>query len=212
MDQFALIKHVETFIVDLPTIRPHHLSMAVMHKQTMVIVRIICSDGIEGIGESTTIGGLSYGDESPEGMKLTIDQYIAPLILGQQANNTNAVMQLMGKYIQGNHFVKSAIETALLDAKGIRYGLPVSSLLGGAVTPTLPVLWTLASGDTEKDIEEAQQLIDSKRHRTFKLKIGRNAPKKDIAHVAAIKKAWVKTLKLRLTLTRPGLKVPPNRG
>ena len=202
MDQFALIKHVETFIVDLPTIRPHHLSMAVMHKQTMVIVRIICSDGIEGIGESTTIGGLSYGDESPEGMKLTIDQYIAPLILGQQANNTNAVMQLMGKYIQGNHFVKSAIETALLDAKGIRYGLPVSSLLGGAVTPTLPVLWTLASGDTEKDIEEAQQLIDSKRHRTFKLKIGRNAPKKDIAHVAAIKKALGGDIKVTVDINQ----------
>lgn len=202
MDQFALIKQVETFIIDLPTIRPHHLSMAVMHKQTMVIVRIICSDGIEGIGESTTIGGLSYGDESPEGMKLTIDQYIAPLILGQQANNTNAVMQLMGKYIQGNHFVKSAIETALLDAKGIRYGLPVSSLLGGAVTPTLPVLWTLASGDTEKDIEEAQQLIDSKRHRTFKLKIGRNAPKKDIAHVAAIKKALGEDIKVTVDINQ----------
>ncbi|MBG6233669.1 muconate cycloisomerase [Pedobacter sp. CAN_A7] len=202
MDQFALIKQVETFIIDLPTIRPHHLSMAVMHKQTMVIVRIICSDGIEGIGESTTIGGLSYGDESPEGMKLTIDQYIAPLIVGQQANNTNAVMQLMGKYIQGNHFVKSAIETALLDAKGIRYGLAVSSLLGGAVTPTLPVLWTLASGDTEKDIEEAQQLIDSKRHHTFKLKIGRNVPKKDIAHVAAIKKALGEDIKITVDINQ----------
>jgi muconate cycloisomerase len=33
-----------------------------------VVVRIHCSDGIVGIGEGTTIGGLSYGDESPESM------------------------------------------------------------------------------------------------------------------------------------------------
>ncbi len=53
-----LIERIETYIIDLPTIRPHLLSMAVMRKQTMVLVRLICSDDIEGIGESTTIGGL----------------------------------------------------------------------------------------------------------------------------------------------------------
>jgi len=52
------IEQVETLLVDLPTIRPHVLSMATMHHQTVVIVRLRCSDGIEGIGEGTTIGGL----------------------------------------------------------------------------------------------------------------------------------------------------------
>ena len=36
------------------------------------------SDGTVGIGEGTTIGGLAYGAESPEGMKLAIDTYFAP--------------------------------------------------------------------------------------------------------------------------------------
>ena len=74
----ARIERIETVIVDLPTIRPHHLSMAVMRNQTMVIVRLFCSDGIEGLGEATTIGGLSYGDEFPEGMKFTIDSRSSP--------------------------------------------------------------------------------------------------------------------------------------
>ena len=69
----AVIERVETMLVDLPTIRPHKLSMAVMNGQTLMLVRIRCSDGTVGLGEGTTIGGLAYGAESPEGMKLAID-------------------------------------------------------------------------------------------------------------------------------------------
>jgi L-alanine-DL-glutamate epimerase-like enolase superfamily enzyme len=76
----ARLAKIDSFIVDLPTIRPHVLAMATMHRQSMVIVRITDADGGEGIGEGTTIGGLSYGDESPEGIKLAIDTYIAPLL------------------------------------------------------------------------------------------------------------------------------------
>ncbi|PTX18291.1 muconate cycloisomerase [Pontibacter mucosus] len=185
----ARIERIETLIVDLPTIRPHHLSMAVMRNQTMVIVRLFCSDGIEGVGEATTIGGLSYGNEFPEGMKFTIDTYLAPLLTGKPATSINAVMAELEHQVQGNNFAKSAIETALLDAQGKRLGVPVSDLLGGAVTNTLPVLWTLASGDTDKDIQEARDLLANGRHHTFKLKIGRKDPSVDIAHVAAIKQA-----------------------
>ncbi|OKL38550.1 muconate/chloromuconate family cycloisomerase [Pontibacter flavimaris] len=185
----ARIEQIETLIVDLPTIRPHHLSMAVMRQQTMVLVRLFCSDGIEGIGEATTIGGLSYGDEFPEGMKFTIDTYIAPLLVGKAATSINAVMAELEHQVQGNNFAKSAIETALLDAQGKHLGVPVAELLGGAVTHTLPVLWTLASGDTAKDVEEAQELLANGRHNTFKLKIGRNDWKVDVRHVAAIKEA-----------------------
>ena len=183
------IQAIEADIVDLPTIRPHHLSMAVMRKQTMVIIRLFCSDGIEGLGEATTIGGLSYGEESPEGMKLTIDTYVAPLLQGKSVLSIHAVMALLDYHIKGNNFVKSGIETALWDAQGKRLGVSVATLLGGAVTTTLPVLWTLASGDTAKDIAEARALLASGRHRAFKLKIGSKDPKTDIAHVVAIKEA-----------------------
>src|SRR6516165_12399334 len=74
------VEAVQTFVVDLPIIRPHLLSVATMQAQTLMIVKIVCSDGITGLGEGTTIGGLSYGAESPEGMKLAIDQYFAPIL------------------------------------------------------------------------------------------------------------------------------------
>lgn len=52
----ATVERIESWLVDVPTIRPHKLSMTTMGCQTLVIVRITRSDGICGIGEATTIG------------------------------------------------------------------------------------------------------------------------------------------------------------
>jgi muconate cycloisomerase len=183
------IERVETFLVDLPTIRPHQLSMATMNGQTLMLVRLYCSDGTVGVGEGTTIGGLAYGAESPEGMKLAIDTYFAPLLVGADASHVPAIMAKLDKAIRDNRFAKCAVETALFDALGQRTGLPVSQLLGGRVRDSLPVAWTLASGDTGKDIDEAERMLAQRRHNIFKLKIGRRAVADDVAHVAAIKKA-----------------------
>jgi muconate cycloisomerase len=142
-----------------------------------------------GIGEGTTIGGLAYGGESPESMKLAIDTYFAPVMIGQDAVRVQSLMARIGKMVKENRFAKSAVETALLDAHGKRLGLPVSELLGGRRRDRLPVAWTLASGDTAKDVDEAEEMLDRRRHRIFKLKIGAKEISTDIAHVAAIKRA-----------------------
>ncbi|WP_460076610.1 muconate cycloisomerase family protein [Pseudomonas sp. H2_C01] len=183
------IERFDTQIVDLPTIRPHKLAMHTMHGQTLVILRIQSSDGIIGVGEATTIGGLAYAGESPESIKVNLDKWFAPLLIGQDASNLNAAMQRVDRSIRGNTFARSAVETALLDAQGKRLGLPVAELLGGRVRDGVEVAWTLASGDTGRDIEEAEHMLDIRRHRHFKLKIGAAEPARDIAHVAAIKRA-----------------------
>lgn len=185
----ATVRSIEAILVDLPIIRAHQLAMATMQRQTLVIVRALCSDGVQGIGEATTIGGLAYGDESPEGIKLTIDTYLAPALAGIDAANVNAAMVRLNQVARGNRFAKCAIETALVDAQAKRLGVSVSTLLGGPVRTALPVLWTLASGDTQRDIEEAEQLLAARRHDAFKLKIGRRAWREDVAHAAAIKRA-----------------------
>lgn len=183
------IELVETVLVDLPTIRPHRLSVATMTGQTLMLVKVHCSDGIVGIGEGTTIGGTAYGAESPEGMKLSVDTYFAPVMVGQDATRVQLLMTRLGKMVKENRFAKSAVETALLDAQGKRLGLPISELLGGRRRDRLPVAWTLASGDTARDIAEAEEMLARRRHRIFKLKIGAKTLREDIDHVAAIKRA-----------------------
>ena len=196
------IESIETVIVDLPTLRPHKLAMHTMQNQTLVIIRLRCTDGIEGIGEATTIGGLSYGNESPDSIKVNIDCHFAPLLIGQDASNVNAAMLRLERSIRGNTFAKSGIESALLDALGKRLGLPVSELLGGRVRDALPVAWTLASGNTEQDINEAEKMLDLRRHRLFKLKIGAGEVNRDLAHVIAIKKALGERASVRVDVNQ----------
>ena len=196
------IESIETIIVDLPTLRPHKLAMHTMQNQTLVIIRVRCADGIEGIGESTTIGGLSYGNESPDSIKVNIDRHFAPLLIGQDASNINAAMLRLERSIRGNTFAKSGIESALLDAHGKRLNLPVSELLGGRVRDALPVAWTLASGNTAQDIAEAEKMLDLRRHRIFKLKIGAGEVGHDLAHVIAIKKALGERASVRVDVNQ----------
>ncbi len=188
-NQAPRIERVETLLLDIPTIRPHRMSVATMHAQTLMILRLWCSDGIVGIGEGTTIGGMSYGPESPEGIKLTIDTYMAPLLKDGDPTRVRALMAKIGKLVKGNHFAKCAVETALLDAQGKRLGVPLSELFGGRLRDRLPVAWTLASGDTARDLAEAERMLAERRHNVFKLKIGMRPVPDDVAHVAAIKRA-----------------------
>lgn len=206
------IERIDTILAHIPTIRPHVLSMATMRVQSIVVVKVYCSDGIFGIGEGTTIGGLSYGDESPEGIKLTIDQYIAPVLRDCDASRVAATMARVGRAVVGNHFAKSAIETALLDAMGKRVGLPVSELLGGRHRDTLPVAWTLASGDTGKDIEEGERMLAVRRHNVFKLKIGKRPVGDDVAHAAAIKKALGDRASVRVDVNQAWDESAASRG
>ena len=189
MSSQVKILAVETWLVDVPTIRPHKLSVATMMGQTLVLVRLQTSDDVVGWGEATTIGGLAYGEESPESIKTNIDRYIAPLLVGQDATQVAACMARVKGNVQGNRFAKCAIETALYDNQAKRLGVPLSELFGGRVRDRLPVAWTLASGDTTKDIAEAERVLDLRRHNIFKLKIGLRSVKDDVAHVAAIQRA-----------------------
>jgi muconate cycloisomerase len=163
--------------------------MTTMRGQTLLIVRIHTTDDIVGLGEGTTSGGLAYGAESPEGMKLVIDTYVAPVLAQSDPDRVGPTMALIGKAVRDNHFAKCAVETALLDSFAKRRGLPLSDLFGGRFHDRLPIAWTLASGDTGRDIAEAEEMLGRRRHNIFKLKIGRGEPRQDIAHVAAIKQA-----------------------
>jgi muconate cycloisomerase len=183
------ITSLESILVDLPTIRAHKLARQTVMQQTLVVLRLQTDDGLEGLGEATTIGGLSYGEESPESIKSALDTYICPIVMGLDPSNVNAVMAEIERHVVGNRLAKSALETALLDVSGKVLGVPVHQLLGGRQTDAMECIWGLASGDTGKDIEEAERVLSQKLHRGFKIKVGSRAVESDIEHVSRIAKA-----------------------
>ena len=180
------IERIESRILDIPTIRPHKLSFGAISSQSPVIVQLWLADGACGFGEAATIGGPSWNEESPESIRHAIDAYLAPVLIGQAGNRFGAVLARMDAACRGNAFAKSAVEMALIDAVARSLGLPAWQLLGGKRHQSLPLAWTLASGDVGRDLEEAQLRLAQKRHRIFKMKIGARAPAQDVAHVSQI--------------------------
>jgi len=138
MSQRTKIDRIETFLLDLPTIRPHQLPMTTVRGQTLLIVRLHMSDGVVGIGEGTTIGGLAYGAESPEGMKLVIDTYMGPVLETADPDRVGDTMARIGKAVRDNRFAKCAIETALLDAFARRGACRSPTSSAGASTTGCP--------------------------------------------------------------------------
>jgi muconate cycloisomerase len=206
------IDRIETLILDIPTIRGHVLSMATMRTQTAVLVRIRFSDGSEGLGEGTTIGGLSYGPESPESIRSAIDTYLAPALIGRAGDDVNGAIQVMDHVARGNRIAKTALEIALWDGLGKRLSVPVAQLFGGAVHARLPVAWTLASGNSDTDIAEAEEMIARRRHRIFKLKIGKRDVAEDVAHVARIKAALGNAASVRVDVNQSWSLAEARRG
>lgn len=197
-----MYKSIETLLVEIPTIRPHKMAVATMQTQTLVLIKITTEDGFVGWGEATTIGGLGYGEESPESVQTNIDTYFAPLLKTLSGLNIAQTMQVIQRNINGNRFAKCAIQTALLDIQSQRLGIPLSELLGGRLRDSISVLWVLASGDTEKDIAEAKKMITAKRHNIFKLKIGSRPLEQDIEHVLTIKQALGSEISIRVDVNR----------
>jgi muconate cycloisomerase len=85
-----------------------------------------------------------------------------------------------------NNAAKAAIETALFDAVGKTLGVPAYQFLGGLVRDSVPVLWTLASGDPAQEIDEAEAKLAARLHATFKVKIGALAPEADLARMRGL--------------------------
>jgi muconate cycloisomerase len=177
------IASIRSTIVDVPTVRRHELSSLSVTAQSYVIVELRLTNGVEGIGEAATLGGPRWSEESVESIKATIDVYLAPAIIGAPANRFEAARIRMDEAAKRNNAAKAAIESALFDAVGKSLGVSAVQLLGGAVRESVPVLWTLASGDPAQEIEEAEKKLDARLHDTFKIKIGARSPEADVARL-----------------------------
>jgi muconate cycloisomerase len=177
------ILSVTTRILDVPTIRGHKLSQTFVTAQSYVLVTVRLANGVEGIGEAATLGGPRWSEESVEGIKSTIDTYLAPVLIGFRADLFVKVEGRLQSAARRNNAARAALETACFDAVGKSLGLPASALLGGATTDRFPVLWTLASGVVEQEIAEAEEKLALRLHKRFKVKIGAQSAEADLTRL-----------------------------
>lgn len=192
------IDSIETVILDLPLRRLQRFSALGAQTQSIVLIRIKTNEGIEGIGESVTPSGPWWGGESVESIKVTIDSYLGPCLIGEDPIQIANIMRSMDRVAFGNHFAKAGIEMAVLDIIGKITGQPVCNLLGGHVRESLPVAWPLATGDPQQEIDEAHKMLADGYCTYFKLKMGALPPAQDIDRAEKIARALDGVAKVRV--------------
>ncbi|HEV7436008.1 MAG TPA: muconate/chloromuconate family cycloisomerase [Pseudorhizobium sp.] len=177
----GIVDHVSATVVDLPLRRAHFHATGTHATQSVVIVELRTRDGLVGFGEGGTPGGTAFwGGECSETIKVMIDTYLGPAILGKSIFAQEEVLAAMDRVAAGNQFAKAAIDIAMHDALGRALNVPVALFYGGAVHQTIPVLWALATAEFEADVADAIHQLDARLHRTFKIKIGKGDPQAEV--------------------------------
>ena len=187
------ITGVETYQINLPA-RIHHTWAGNYSPvgQGYIVVKMHVEGGIHGVGEAQVLKdwggehGSRYG-EAPESTRVIINQYLAPLIIGEDVRRIENLHAKMDKFVKGYPYAKAALDVAMHDAVGKIYGVPVYQLLGGLVRRKVPIAHSIGLMETDQAIETAKQVVDEG-ITCVKIKVGNDA-RRDIDLVERIRRA-----------------------
>ncbi len=133
------IAAIETSVVSLPFTMggPHPLfAERPWDRMDILLVKVETEDGLVGWGEA-------FGHAAIPATKAALDTIVAPLALGRDAGDINALQRQMlhALHLLGRNgpfvYAYAGIEIALWDLLGKRTGLPLWRLLGGAEAPPM---------------------------------------------------------------------------
>ena len=82
-----------------------------------VLIKIHTDEGLVGIGEACAWEPEFYG-ETVESIHTSINNYVSPIIMGQDPRNINKIMQMVDKVLARVTCVKEGIDLALFDLLG----------------------------------------------------------------------------------------------
>lgn len=180
------IARVDAIAVALPLVKPVVMAGERIERSKNLVVRVEAKNGLVGWGEASS-APLMTGDVLP-GMVAAVDQYLAPLVLGQDALQRAALVQRCAGALLGNTGAKCALDMAINDLAGRHLGVRLADLYGGAVREVLQPMYLLGNPKVEDDIAEAKRKL-AEGFRFFKLKIGIKPPLEEAAAAVAIRQA-----------------------
>lgn len=157
--------------------------------QDAFLVRVHTDEGIVGLGEADTSPYLArMVVEMPSSH--AIARGLAELLVGE---DPLAIGRLWNRMFDGSSYygrsavalhVISAVDIALWDIAGKAAGAPISTLLGGARAPALPVYASEVMPETAGDVRRIAEAAAAGGYTAFKL--GWGPLGRDLAHDAAL--------------------------
>lgn len=151
-------------------------------QQRSNLVRVLTDDGIEGWGEAATLSGNYlpvFAGSTREALR-----ELAPLLVGQDPRNTSHIQRVMTGELQGQTNVKNAFDVACWDIFGKSVNLPVSALIGGVLSTSLPIFEAIPLSSVDASIDFVGRSRENGISR-YQIKVG-DDPLEDAARARAI--------------------------
>lgn len=182
------ISKIECFALILPIAETYGGAAGVLEDCRSLIVRLEMENGIEGWGEATQ-GRPGNTYETLETMQLMVERYFAPALAGADLEQTGAALRKLEHVRTGHPITKAAIETAMFDALGKLYRVPIYRLLGGVYRNDIELVGGLGLDLDPQAVEARVRELKRQGFDTFKLKIGHKDRARDIERVRAARAA-----------------------
>ena len=179
---------VDTYPLILPVAEIYGGAAGTLEDCRSLIVRVTTENGIEGWGEATQ-GRPGNTYETLETMEIMVRQYFAPGLIGRDLEETGSVLQRLHQIRYGHPLTKAAIETALFDALGKFYRVPLYRFFGGPYRREIDLVGGLGLDLGPERIGERSGQLGRDGFHTFKIKIGGKDRRRDIARVGAVRDA-----------------------
>ncbi|MGI5488158.1 mandelate racemase/muconate lactonizing enzyme family protein [Microtetraspora malaysiensis] len=189
-----VVERVETFVVELPSIRSFSISggsVTTAGKPTeRVLVKVTAGDRT-GWGEATPTPSWTY--ETVESISTTIHGYLAPALIGRSAWDLDGACAAYEKVINrgltiGSPIAKSALDIALHDLIGRTLGVSVGVLWGQRRLDRIKLGWIVA-GQTPAEVRQAVEEGRAQGYQAYKVKVGLHDEATDVSVVAAVREA-----------------------
>lgn len=180
------IVRAEAVPVALPLKKPVVMAGERIDSAMNLLVRVEAENGLTGWGEAAS-APLMTGDVLP-GMVAAINQYLAPLVTGENALERRRLADRCARALLHNTGAKCALDMALTDLVGRHLGVSLADLCGGAARETLQPMYLLGNPKVEDDVAEAQAKT-AEGWTFFKLKIGIKDPREEARAAVEIRQA-----------------------
>ena len=179
--------------ISVPLRTPFKTALRTVCSVEDVIVEIRTDDGRIGYGEAPPTGPIT-GDTTGAIIG-AIQDHIAKSIIGMDVDDFEDVMQKVQKSIVGNTSAKAAVDMALWDLYGQKYGIPVYKLMGGA-RKNITTDITISVNDPETMVRDSLIALD-RGYDCLKMKVGIN-PEMDVARLKAVRQAVGNDVTIRI--------------
>jgi L-alanine-DL-glutamate epimerase-like enolase superfamily enzyme len=147
------------------------------------IVEIVSDEGLSGWGETCPIGPV-YQPHHALGARAALAE-VAPGLIGYEAGSIRGVARRMDECLNGHGYAKAAIDIAVFDLLGKKFRVPVSTLLGGALTDRVPSYYSLTINDPAETARIAKEKI-KQGYKRLQIKIGNRPVEEDIESVQMV--------------------------